>query len=180
MYKRIIIIIAIPIIIIAIMYIYSYDKKVTDENSIDTDNSLINVIYNQENNVFLDDILGNLHIEKIGLNAGIKEGSTSNVLQNYIGHIANTPIYDGNVCLAAHNRGNTYSYFARLNELEKNDEVKYESRYGIKTYKVSNISTILETDWELLKDTNENKITMITCIKNRPNQRLCVQAIEIK
>ena len=37
---------------------------------------------------------------------------------------------------------------------------------------------ILETDWSMLQETKENKLTLITCIKNRVNQRLCVQAVE--
>ena len=67
---------------------------------------------------------------------------------------------------------------ARLNELEKGDEIVYENIYGIKKYKVETSQAILETDWSLLEDSSENKITLITCIANRPNQRLCVQAIE--
>ena len=44
---------------------------------------------------------------------------------------------------------------------------------------LDNIQVIFETDWSLLQNTEENKITMITCIKNKRNQRLCVQASEI-
>ena len=55
----------------------------------------------------------------------------------------------------------------------------YENIYGIKKYKVETSQAILETDWSLLEDSSENKITLITCIANRPNQRLCVQAVEI-
>ena len=64
-----------------------------------------------------DDILGNLIINKINLNAEVKEGSSNEVLKDYIGHIEETAKYDGNVGLAAHNRGNEHSYFARINEL---------------------------------------------------------------
>lgn len=79
-----------------------------------------------------------------------------------------------------HNRGNQYSYFARLNELEKGDIVTYKTKFYTRDYIVDNIQVIYETDWSLLKSTEENKLTMITCISNRRNQRLCVQATEIK
>ena len=46
-------------------------------------------------------------------------------------------------------------------------------------YKINSIKTIFETDLTILENTNENKITMITCIKNKRNQRLCVQAVQI-
>lgn len=124
------------------------------------------------------DIIGTLTIEKIGLNGKVKEGSTSSVLENYIGHIEETSKYDGNVGLAAHNRGNKYSYFARINELDNGDEIKYQTQYGQRTYVVNSKKEILETDWNPLKSAKENKLTLITCIKNKVNQRLCVEAVE--
>ena len=45
-------------------------------------------------------------------------------------------------------------------------------------YEVSTILTIYETDWEMLENTDDNRITLITCIENRPEYRLCVQGVE--
>ena len=126
-----------------------------------------------------DDVIGILTIEKIGLKATVKEGTSNQILKEYIGHIEETSTYDGNIGLAAHNRGNKYSYFARINELEKGDVLTYETKFYKRQYKVDNIQVIFETDWSLLQNTEENKITMITCITNKRNQRLCVQASEI-
>jgi len=39
---------------------------------------------------------------------------------------------------------------------------------------------IEDTDWSYLQKTKENRITLITCVKNQPTKRLCVQGIEIK
>ena len=127
-----------------------------------------------------DETIGSLVIEKINLNGKVKEGSTTEVLKDYIGHIEETSKYDGNVGLAAHNRGNEHSYFARINELEPGDEIKYQTQYGQRIYKVDYKKEILETDWEPLKSSDINKLTLITCIKNKVNQRLCLQATEIK
>ena len=33
-------------------------------------------------------------------------------------------------------------------------------------------------DWSVISQTAENKVTLITCVKNKPELRLCVQAIE--
>lgn len=118
-------------------------------------------------------------MKKYGLNAKVKEGSNEQVLKEYVGHIENTAIYDGNVGLAGHNRGNKYSYFARINELENGDIITYKTKFFTRNYKVDNIQTILETDWSLLEDTSQNKLTLITCIANKKVQRLCVQATEI-
>ena len=54
-----------------------------------------------------------------------------------MGHIEDTAVYDGNVGLAAHNRGTSPSYFARINELEIGDEIIYQNKYGEKKYKVN-------------------------------------------
>ena len=118
-------------------------------------------------------------MKKYGLKAEVKEGSSNEILNEYIGHIENTSTYDGNVGLAGHNRGNKNSYFARLNELKKGDIISYNTNFATKKYKVDNIQTILETDWNLLKETDQNKLTLITCIANKKLQRLCVQATEI-
>ena len=165
--------------IIGIVYLCNlYDKNLVDPNEIVTDSEFEDVTYDRVEEIG-DDVIGILTIEKIGLKATIKEGSDNEVLKDYIGHIENTATYDGNVGLAAHNRGNQYSYFARINELENGDIITYQTKFFTRNYEVDNIQTILETDWSLLEDTQENKLTLITCIANRKDQRLCVQATEV-
>lgn len=159
-------------------YLKNYDNKLVDANVVTTDSNYENITYEKEEKLE-NDLIGILKIEKIGLKATVKEGSNSKILKDYIGHIEGTSLYDGNICLAAHNRGNKYSYFARLNELKKGDIVKYTTNFYTREYKINSIKTIFETDLTILENTNENKITMITCIKNKRNQRLCVQAVQI-
>lgn len=121
-----------------------------------------------------------LEIEKIGLIAEIKEGTNEEVLDNFIGHFSSTPVKIGNVGLAAHNRGYKNNYFSKLKELEIGDEVSYYINGNKFVYKVEEILIIYETDWSMLENTKDNRITMITCIENREKYRLCVQAIRIK
>lgn len=171
------------ILSVLVYYFYNYSNKLIDLSKIKTDSNYENVVYeniiSDEEHSLENDFLGTLEIQKIGLKATIKEGSSSEVLKKYIGHIEETSKYDGNIGLAAHNRGNEYSYFARLNELEKGDIVTYKTKFYERQYKVDNIQAIFETDWSKLENTEENKLTMITCISNKRNQRLCVQAVEI-
>ena len=165
--------------IIGIVYVFNlYDKNLVNPSDIVTDSKFKDVTYNQVEEIGKD-VIGILTIDKIGLKATIKEGSNDTVLQNYIGHIKNTATYDGNVGLASHNRGYQNSYFARINELDKGDIITYQTKFFTRDYKVDNIQTILETDWSLLEDTQENKLTLITCIANKRVQRLCVQATEV-
>lgn len=165
---------------ISTIFINNKNNELVNANDIQTDKEFENVIYDVAEDVWDDSVLGILTIEKIGLNATVKEGTSNEILLNYIGHIEETAIYDGNIGLAGHNRGTENSYFARINELENGDIIKYKTKFFDRTYIVDNIQVIYETDWSLLEPTEENKLTLITCITNKRPQRLCVQATEIK
>ena len=182
--KKVLIVIGIIIAVLfagfSIFLINNYNnKELVNVEDIKTDKKFENVTYNDVEDVWDDSVLGILTIEKIGLNATTKEGTSDEILLNYIGHIEETATYDGNVGLAAHNRGCENSYFARINELEKGDIIKYKTKFYDRTYVVDNIQVIYETDWSLLKTTPENKLTLITCIAGKKTQRLCVQATEM-
>ena len=173
------IIIAVLLAGFSIFLINNNNKELVNVEDIKTDKKFEDVTYDVAENVWDDSVLGILTIEKIGLNATTKEGTSDEILLNYIGHIEETATYDGNVGLAAHNRWYENSYFARINELEKGDIIKYKTKFYDRTYLVDNIQVIYETDWSLLKPTPENKLTLITCIAGRKTQRLCVQATEM-
>lgn len=87
---------------------------------------------------------------------------------------------DGNIGLAAHNRGvGVESYFKNIKKLNIGDVIIYQKDEEIKKYKVTKNVIIDETDWTYLQNTNDNRITLITCVENRPEFRRCVQAIEV-
>jgi LPXTG-site transpeptidase (sortase) family protein len=182
MNKKIFVLFIVLILIVAIGFLFSYDKKVIEQEKQNTSEQLGNTEDVEqevtEDDGFEEDLIGSLKIEKINLNGTVKEGSTNEILRDYIGHIEETAKYDGNVGLAAHNRGNKYSYFARINELEPGDEIVYTTKYGERKYIVDTKKEILETDWSNLEGTSDNRLTLITCIKNKVNQRLCVQAVQ--
>lgn len=182
--KKIFVLFIVLILIVAIGFLFSYDKKVIEQEKQNTSEQLDNTEDVEqevtEDDGFKEDLIGSLKIEKINLNGTVKEGSTNEILRDYIGHIEETAKYDGNVGLAAHNRGNKYSYFARINELEPGDEIVYTTKYGERKYIVDTKKEILETDWSNLEGTSDNRLTLITCIKNKVNQRLCVQAVQEK
>lgn len=177
---KVICLITIFILLTGVMiFLSNYNSsKLVNVEDIKTDDNYENITYDKTEDVWDDSVLGIITIEKIGLNATVKEGTTSDVLLEYVGHIENTATYDGNIGLAGHNRGCKNSYFARLNELKIGDEIRYKTKFYERTYVVDNIQVILETDWGLLQSTEENKLSLITCITNKRKQRLCVQATE--
>lgn len=125
-----------------------------------------------------ENIIGKLIIPKIDLEAPIQEGTSQKVLRFAIGHFENSSFFDGNVALAAHNRGNITNYFENINKLTFDDEIIYITRMGERRYRVCEIKEIEETDWSVISNSDNNMITLITCINNKPEFRLCVQGIE--
>ena len=71
------------------------------------------------------------------------------------------------------------NYFEKVKDLKTGDEIIYKTQYGERRYQVTSYNIIEDTDWSYLQKTKENRITLITCVTNKPEQRLCVQAIEI-
>ena len=119
-----------------------------------------------------------IEIPKISLIANISEGTTKEILNQYVGHFENTSKQDGNIGLAAHNRGYEVNYFKDLKTLKKGDEIKYQYNEFEKTYEVEKSRIIRDTEWEYLEETEENMLTLITCVENQPQYRRCIQAIE--
>jgi len=119
-----------------------------------------------------------IEIPKISLIAQISEGTTKEVLNQYVGHFEQTSRKDGNIGLAAHNRGYEVNYFKDLKLLKEGDEIKYIYNGFEKIYEVDKCRIIKDTEWEYLEETEENMLTLITCVENQPEYRRCVQALE--
>ena len=117
-------------------------------------------------------------IPKILLEANISEGTRKETMDKYVGHFEETAKEDGNIGLAAHNIGYEVNYFARIKELKEGDEIRYKYFDFEKVYVVVENKIIKDTDWKDLEKTEENKITLITCVENEPEYRRCIQGIE--
>ena len=100
------------------------------------------------------------------------------VMKTAVGHFAETPIFNGNVGLSAHNRDYKID-FRELKNVKLGDIVTYCTNFGTRTYKITTKTEIEETYFSYLENTNDNRITMITCIENKPTKRLLVQATQI-
>lgn len=125
--------------------------------------------------LYADGTLGILKIPKLGLNVKVYEGE--NNLEKGVGHFADTAVFTGNVAIAGHNRG-VNSYFGEIHNLKAGDEIIYTTKLGTKKYAVTSVRKINAADFSFLRETSDNRLTLITCVKNEPNFRLCVQAKE--
>ena len=119
-----------------------------------------------------------LEIPCIYLKANIKEGTTKEIMDDYIGHFEETSKSTGNVGLAAHNRGYKNNYFENLKKLKEGDKIYYKYQGVTREYIVIKHSIIKDTDWTSLEKTDENRITLITCVENQSEYRRCIQGKE--
>ena len=164
--------------------------KINDNKEKEKDNTIVVNDIEQELTVDSDDdidlqnedeVIGILEIPKLELSAPIKEGIDQEILAEYIGHFNNSSVWDGNICLAAHNRGSSVKhYFDRINELVNGDSIIYKTKLGERSYQVIETKEIENTDWSITdsKTDDKNTITLVTCITNHPEKRFCVIAEE--
>ena len=122
--------------------------------------------------------LGRLGIPSLDLSVRIYQGTDSKTLAKGIGHFEDTSIWDGNVCLAAHNRG-ANSYFSQIHTLDIGDKITLTTKLGTRTYKVTDVFKVSETDRGGLSDSGENMLTLYTCVRNQRDQRWCVTAAKV-
>ena len=149
------------------------EERITNENIIQPQEEVHDTSKNIEFN-------WGIYIPKVNLMAQISEGTTKEVMDKYVGHFVDTAVVKGNVCLGAHNRGYPVNYFENIKILEKGDLIYYKKDSIVKKYKVEIVTVIKDTDWTYLKNTDDNRITLITCVENEPDYRRCIQAVELK
>ncbi len=180
--------IVIPLVVLTIIIsvflvqkykIFSANKK-ADETIVVGDNKEIQELETlEQKEIKHNDSIGTLTIPDILLdNAPIKESVELSTLSEAIGHFTSTSLYSGNVGLASHNGGGKGDYFKNLNKVKKGSEIYYQTDFGVRRYIVKTIAIIDETDWSYLQETEDNRITLITCVKGQKSKRLCVQALE--
>ncbi len=146
-------------------------NTIQQPNEVSTNTSIIT---KEENNNWY------LEIPKIKLKAPIEEGTTKEIMDQFIGHFEESKTWIGNVCLAAHNRGYENNYFAEVKHLQLGDIIFYYYQGAQREYIVIKNDIIQDTDLTCLENTEENSLTLITCVENEPNYRRCVKATENK
>jgi len=123
-----------------------------------------------------DGSLGTLKIPSIGLTVKVFEGTGSAPLLKGAGHFTGTTVWDGNYCVAGHNRG-VRNDFGKIHTLRAGDTITLTTPLGTRTYAVTSVSKISDTDTSMLEATADNCITLFTCVANQPAYRWCVRAV---
>ena len=179
--SRFLFIMSILIFIIIQKNIYQFKIELKSNTEIGKEILNEKLIENRDNINENQEVMNNvwkIQIPSIGLIADISNGTDKETLNKYVGHFIETPIEDGNIALAGHNRGYDVNYFSRLKELREGDEIIYIHNEINRIYEVTKNKIIKDTDIDVLENTEENILTLITCVENEPNYRRCVQAEE--
>ena len=119
--------------------------------------------------------LATLSIPSIDLSVKVYQGSGDSSLAKGVGHFENTSIWDGNVCLAGHNRG-VNTYFGKIHTLNPGNTIQLTTKLGTRTYQVKSVQKIASTQVSVLDATAQNQLTLITCVANESSYRWCVTA----
>ena len=121
--------------------------------------------------------LGTLKIPAIDLSVKVYQGTDSSTLMRGGGHFKDTSIWDGNVCIAGHNRG-VRDDFGELHTLEPGDTITWTTKLGTRTYEVVSVQKVKETDTSGIAATTDNRLTLYTCVRDQREYRWQVQAVE--
>ncbi len=121
--------------------------------------------------------LATLQIPRLGVNVKVYQGTDSAQLAKGAGHFPGTSVWDGNVAVAGHNRG-ANCYFGDIHKLTQGDTITLTTKLGKRTYAVTSVAKVSETDNSMLAATPDNCITLYTCVRNESAYRWCVRAVE--
>ena len=123
--------------------------------------------------------IGKISIPAIGVkNYYLWEGETTSSMKKGLGHFTSTSVWNGNVAVCGHNRGAQY-VIGDIKNLTVGDKITYTTSKGTRTYAVETVTMIRNDDWSYLNTTMDNRLTLITCVKNDSERRWCVQAVEV-
>lgn len=122
--------------------------------------------------------LGTLKIPSLGVSVKVYQGTDSKTLAKGAGHFTGTSIWDGNCCIAAHNRG-VNNHFGQLHTLETGDTITWTTKLGTRTYEVVSVQKVKETDTSGTASTSDNRLTLYTCVRDQSEYRWCVTAVAV-
>ncbi len=111
--------------------------------------------------IAVGDVIGEIHVPRLGLKATVIQGDSESVLRHAVGHLPDTalPGHGGNVALAAHRDG----LFRPLRNVRRGDLIVLQSRNGEIEYEVEWTAVVAPGDTQVIQPTREPALTLVTC-----------------
>ena len=107
--------------------------------------------------------LATLKIPAIDLSVRVYQGTDSKTLARGVGHFEETSIWN--------------DYFGEIHTLDIGDRITLTTKLGTRTYRVTSVEKISETDRSGLAPSTEDRLTLYTCVRNQSAYRWCIQAM---
>lgn len=172
-------------IIILIYFIFSFFKKINEQNqtNILKEKYNINSLYSTTNEYsalkLSNDIsiIGLIEIPKINISYPILSNSNEDLLKISVCRFSGPlPNRVGNMCIAGHNYNNTLM-FSKLNKLNIGDSIYISDLNNIKLeYVIYNKFRVKQNNLNCTENTNDVEITLITCNENNNSERIVIKA----
>ncbi len=107
------------------------------------------------------DFVGQIDVPRIGISAIVLEGSDDRTLRLAVGHIPGTAFlgHPGNVGLAGHRD----TFFRALRNIRPTDEIRVSTVRNTYTYIVDWKKVVGPKDTEVLDDSDQQILTLVTC-----------------
>jgi sortase A len=107
------------------------------------------------------DMLGEIQVPRIGLDAIVVQGDSTADLRRAVGHLSESAIPGewGNVALVGHRD----TFFRPLRDIRLGDEIKFKTRERSFEYVVESIEVVAPTDIRVLETSTGHDLTLITC-----------------
>jgi sortase A len=126
-----------------------------------------------------DGSIGVLEFPDFSRTIKVYEGETLDNMRLGAGHASSTSSWDGNCAIFGHNRGVTNN-FNFLKDMNVGDKVIYSTKYGVRYYEVVSKVQIADNDMSPLTWSNDNLLSLVTCVENVENMRIFVMCREIR
>jgi len=137
----------------------------------------------QQPHVLLEgEVIGEIQVPRLGLDAMVMQGDSASNLQRAVGHISSSalPGEGGNVALAGHRD----TFFRPLREIRTGDEIRFRVARGTFEYRVESIEIVGPRDIKVLEPSPGRDLTLITCFPfsfvGRAPGRFVVRAREVE
>ncbi len=107
------------------------------------------------------DVIGELEIPSLGLDAIFVQGDSPRILRRAVGHVSETalPGEEGNVVLTAHRD----TFFRPLRKIRPGDAITLKTGSGDFQYQVESTAVVRASDVQVLQASGGRTLTLITC-----------------
>ncbi len=128
------------------------------------------------------DVIGEIQIPRLGLNAIVVQGDSPASLRRAVGHLSKSALPGewGNVALAGHRD----TFFRPLRDIRLGDEIRFRTRERSFHYRVESIEVVAPTDLRVLESSTGHDLTLLTCFPiyylGPAPKRLIVRAREVE